>query len=53
VEDSRLTPERFTLRTGTARLAEIRAGPDPWAGFGRRRYGVGAAQRKLATVMAA
>src|SRR5258706_78927 len=53
VEDSGLTPERFTLRTGTARLAEIRAGSDPWAGFGRRRYGVGAAQRKLATVMAA
>ena len=53
VEDSGLTPERFTLRTGTARLAEIRAGSDPWAGFGRRRYGIGAAQRKLATVMAA
>jgi bifunctional non-homologous end joining protein LigD len=52
VEDSRLTPERFTLRTGTARLAEIRAGSDPWADFGGRRYGLGAARRKLAAVTA-
>jgi len=52
VEDSRLTPERFTLRTGTARLAEIRAGPDPLANFGRQRYGLGAARRKLAAVTA-
>lgn len=52
VEDSGLTPERFTLRSGTARLGEVRAGADPWAGFGRRRYGVGAAQRKLAAVTA-
>jgi bifunctional non-homologous end joining protein LigD len=52
VEDSGLTPERFRLRSGTARLAEIRAGSDPWADFGRRRYGVGAAQRKLAAMTA-
>jgi bifunctional non-homologous end joining protein LigD len=50
VEESGLTPERFTLRTGPARLAQIRAGSDPWADFGRRRYGVAAAQRKLAAV---
>ena len=50
VEDSGLTPERFTLRTGTARLAEIRAGSDPWADYGRRRYSLGTIGRKLAAV---
>lgn len=50
VEDSGLTPRRFTLRTGTARLAEIRAGSDPWADYGRRRYSLGTAGRKLAAV---
>ena len=53
VQDSELTPERFTLRGGAARLAEIRAGSDPWEGFWRRRYGVSAAQRKLAALAAA
>ncbi|MGN6794994.1 MAG: non-homologous end-joining DNA ligase [Streptosporangiaceae bacterium] len=48
VEDTSLTPGRFTLRDEPARLAEIRAGTDPWAGFWRRRYGVAAARRKLA-----
>jgi len=50
VEDSGLTPERFTLRTGMARLAEIRAGSDPWADYGRRRYSLGIIGRKLAAV---
>jgi bifunctional non-homologous end joining protein LigD len=52
VEDTSLTPERFTLRSGTARLGQIGAGSDPWADFGRRRYGVAAAGRKLAAVTA-
>jgi bifunctional non-homologous end joining protein LigD len=47
VADEGLTPGRFTLRDGPARLAEIGASGDPWAGFGRRRYSVEAAHRKL------
>jgi bifunctional non-homologous end joining protein LigD len=52
VEDSELTPQRFTLRGGMDRLAEVRAGSDPWADFDRRKYGLGAARRKLAAVTA-
>ncbi|HKR68678.1 MAG TPA: non-homologous end-joining DNA ligase [Streptosporangiaceae bacterium] len=48
VSDASLTPGRFGLRDLPARLADISAGKDPWAGFWRRRYGVAAAQRKLA-----
>jgi DNA primase len=48
VADASLVPSRFGLRDMPARLAEISAGKDPWAGFWRRRYGIAAAQRKLA-----
>jgi bifunctional non-homologous end joining protein LigD len=48
VEDESLTPGRFTLRDMPARLAEVSAGENPWEGFWRRRYGIPAAQRKLA-----
>ncbi len=48
VEDTALLPGRFTLRGEPARLTEIGKGQDPWAGFWRHRYGVAAAQRKLA-----
>jgi bifunctional non-homologous end joining protein LigD len=48
VADTGLMPGRFGLRDASARLAEISAGKDPWARFWQRRYGVTAAQRKLA-----
>ena len=48
VEDASLVPDRFKLRDESARLTEIAAGKDPWAGFWRRRYGIAAAERKLA-----
>lgn len=48
VADESLVPDRFTLRDEPARLAGISAGKDPWAGFWRRRYGVAAAERRLA-----
>ena len=48
VEDTALVPGRFTLRGEPARLTEIGKGQDPWADFWRHRYGVAAAQRKLA-----
>jgi bifunctional non-homologous end joining protein LigD len=48
VEDTALLPGRFTLRGEPARLTEIGKGQDPWADFWRHRYGVAAAQRKLA-----
>ena len=35
VEDPGLSPDRFTLRTVAARLAEV---ADPWAGMTRHRY---------------
>jgi bifunctional non-homologous end joining protein LigD len=34
-EDPGLSPDRFTLRTVAARLAEV---ADPWAGMSRHRY---------------
>lgn len=45
VEDKGLTPDRFTLRTVSGRLAGT---PDPWAGMARHRYDAGAARRRLA-----
>jgi bifunctional non-homologous end joining protein LigD len=53
VEDTSLVPDRFTLREESARLAGISAGNDPWAGFWRRRYGISAAERKLAALRSA
>jgi len=50
VADPSLRPSRFGLRDVPERLAEISAGKDPWAGFWRRRYGVAAALRKLASL---
>jgi bifunctional non-homologous end joining protein LigD len=44
VEDQRLSPHRFTLRTLAERLAKT---PDPWAGMTRHRYDLATARRRL------
>jgi bifunctional non-homologous end joining protein LigD len=44
--DRDLTPQRFTLRSVGERLARLGAS-DPWAGLGRRRYGLDRAARQL------
>jgi bifunctional non-homologous end joining protein LigD len=46
LEDSGLTPHRFTLRTVRERLGQ----PDPWAGLARRRYGLARAEQRLAKI---
>jgi bifunctional non-homologous end joining protein LigD len=48
VEDAKLDPGEFTIRTVTGR-----AGADPWAGLARRRYGLGTLRRRLDEVKAA
>jgi bifunctional non-homologous end joining protein LigD len=44
VEDARLNPRRFTMRTMGDRLATTQ---DPWAGMSRHRRGLAAARRRL------
>ena len=50
VGDSRLSPDRFTVRTLAGRLARQ---PDPWAGMTRRRYDAATARRRLAEAASA
>jgi bifunctional non-homologous end joining protein LigD len=47
VEDARLNPRWFTMRTIGDRLANT---PDPWAGMSRHRHGLTAARRRLRSV---
>jgi len=47
VEDARLNPRWFTMRTIADRLANT---PDPWAGMSRHRHGLTAARRRLGAV---
>jgi bifunctional non-homologous end joining protein LigD len=44
VEDARLNPRRFTMRTMGDRLATTQ---DPWTGMSRHRRGLAAARRRL------
>ncbi len=46
LEDSGLTPHRFTLRTVGERLDQL-GGSDPWAGLARRRYSLARAAQRL------
>jgi bifunctional non-homologous end joining protein LigD len=45
VEDSQLTPERFTMSSVLERLEEVE---DPWSGLGRHRHGLGPLRERLA-----
>ena len=47
IEDARLNPRWFTMRTIGDRLANT---PDPWAGMSRHRHGLTAARRRLRSV---
>jgi bifunctional non-homologous end joining protein LigD len=51
LEDRELTPRRFTLRSIGERLERLGTS-DPWAGLGRRRYGLDRAARRLEQVAA-
>ena len=51
LEDRDLTPGRFTLHSIGDRLERLGAS-DPWAGLGRRRYGLDKAARRLEQVAA-
>jgi bifunctional non-homologous end joining protein LigD len=51
LEDRELTPRRFTLRSIGDRLERLGTS-DPWAGLGRRRYGLARAARRLEQVAA-
>jgi bifunctional non-homologous end joining protein LigD len=44
VEDSQLTPERFTMPSVLKRLEEVE---DPWSGLGRHRHGLGPLRGRL------
>lgn len=50
VEDTRLTPDRFSIRTVARRLDDT---ADPWADMSRRRYGLAGPRRRLAQINAA
>jgi len=52
LEQSGLSPGRFTLRSAGARLAQVREGSDPWADFAAHRGGVSAARKKLTALIA-
>jgi bifunctional non-homologous end joining protein LigD len=52
LEDSGLSPGRFTLRTVRARLNETAGKADPWAGLSRRRYSLTRASQDLAKLTA-
>ncbi len=47
VEDARLSPRRFTVRTMGDRLGVTQ---DPWAGMSRHRRGLAAARRRLTSL---
>ena len=49
--DQGLTPGRFTLRSVGSRLEQL-GSSDPWAGLGRRRYGLDRAARRLENIAA-
>ena len=51
LEDPDLTPGRFTLRTVGMRLDRLGTS-DPWAGLGRRRYGLARATQRLEKIAA-
>jgi bifunctional non-homologous end joining protein LigD len=51
LEDSSLTPHRFTVRTMGERLDQL-GSSDPWAGLGRRRYGLARATQRLEKIAA-
>jgi bifunctional non-homologous end joining protein LigD len=46
LEDTGLTPHRFTLRTVAGRLERL-GSADPWAGLSRHRYGLARAAHRL------
>jgi bifunctional non-homologous end joining protein LigD len=50
VEDTGLTPDRFSIRTIAGRLDGT---ADPWADMSRRRYGLARPRRRLARINAA
>ena len=52
LEQSGLSPGRFTLRSAGARLAQVREGSDPWADYAGHRSSVSAARKKLAGLAA-
>jgi bifunctional non-homologous end joining protein LigD len=47
VDDAKLSPGQFTIRTLPDRISEAGYGGGPWAGMGRRRSGLARAQRLL------
>jgi bifunctional non-homologous end joining protein LigD len=47
LEDPRLTPHQFTMRTMAGRLDRL-GGADPWASMARKRYSVARAAQRLA-----
>jgi bifunctional non-homologous end joining protein LigD len=47
LDDERLSPGRFTLRTVPDRIRETRPRGGPWAGMARRRRGLARAQESL------
>jgi bifunctional non-homologous end joining protein LigD len=47
LDDGKLRPGQFTIRTLPDRISEVRAAGNPWAGMGRRRAGLARAQRIL------
>ncbi len=53
LDDTGLTPRRFTIATVPDRVAGLTGGNDPWAGLARHRYRLAKAQQKLSELAAA
>jgi bifunctional non-homologous end joining protein LigD len=47
LDDATLSPHQFTVRTMPRRIGEVSGGSDPWAGLGRRRFGLARAAERL------
>ena len=47
LDDTGLTPRRFTIATVPDRVAGLTGADDPWAGLARHRYSLAKAQQKL------
>ena len=47
LDDDKLSPGQFTIRTVPDRISGLGRGGDPWAGMGRRASGLARAQQRL------